>query len=176
MCSFRLSSGPPVAVSVESRRVSEGFNPLAGLYKQYQMLIIFGDERDLLWSRIVGEKEYPMMIYPLEVSKEHAQQYFLNLVKEANLLAEQPDFYQVLSKNCLTTLINASPQVRDTIKHDYRFCFPGFSHELLLEAKLIPDEVDQLSECYAVPNTVSKPGEGVEQGRSWSQSLRNKKS
>jgi len=171
MCSFRLKDGGHVAVSVESRRELSRFNPVGGLYKYYQLIIIFGDERDLFWSRISSIQPYPMVIYPLDVTAEQAQQYFYNLAEEANQLAAQPEFYHVLEKNCLTVLVNASPQLKVNIVQDYRFCFPGFSHEIFSEIGLIKGDLEEVMKKYAVSKDTPQPSyEG--DGKAWSEMIR----
>lgn len=136
MCSFRMKNGSNVVVSVESRRELPKFSPLGGLYRYYHLIILFGDERDLLWSRIASEDPHPMVIYPLDVTAKQAQDYFVNLADRANQLAKQPEFYHVLKKNCLTVLVNASPHLSDNLEIDFRFCFQVFLKNTLVKLDL----------------------------------------
>ncbi len=171
MCSFRLKNGSNIVVSVESRRELSKFNPAGGLYHYYHLIILFGDERDLLWSRIASEDPYPMVVYPLDVTEKQAQDYFLNLAGRANQLAKQPEFYHLLKKNCLTVLVNASPHLSENLATDFRFCFPGFSQEYFSEVGLIKGDLEEVMQRYAVSKDTARPDyEG--DGKAWSDSIR----
>src|SRR6516164_2041490 len=46
--SFLFDNAPPLSISIETRpEVGEGFNPIASLFKQFELIYVVGDERDL---------------------------------------------------------------------------------------------------------------------------------
>ena len=50
--SFLFDDAPPVSISIETRtEVGEGFDPLASLFKQFELIYVVGEERDLVGSR-----------------------------------------------------------------------------------------------------------------------------
>ena len=61
---FDFQDQPPVAVSVESRRErGEGFDALRGLVNEYELIYVWGTERDLTGRRAVLEKNQ-LYMYP----------------------------------------------------------------------------------------------------------------
>ena len=50
--SFIFDNAPPVSISIETRpEVGEGFDPLASLFKQFELIYVVGDERDIVRVR-----------------------------------------------------------------------------------------------------------------------------
>ena len=50
--SFIFDNAPPLSISIETRpEVGEGFNPVASLFKQFELIYVVGDERDLVRVR-----------------------------------------------------------------------------------------------------------------------------
>ena len=47
--SFIFDNAPPLAISIETRpEVGEGFAPVASLFKQFELIYVVGDERDIV--------------------------------------------------------------------------------------------------------------------------------
>ena len=47
--SFIFDNAPPLSVSIETRpEVGEGFDPLASMFKQFELIYVVGDERDIV--------------------------------------------------------------------------------------------------------------------------------
>ena len=56
--SFIFDNAPPLSISIETRpEVGEGFNPIASLFKQFELIYVVGDERDLVRVRTNYRKE-----------------------------------------------------------------------------------------------------------------------
>jgi hypothetical protein len=50
--SFIFDNAPPLSISIETRpEVGEGFAPIASLFKQFELIYVVGDERDLVGVR-----------------------------------------------------------------------------------------------------------------------------
>ena len=46
--SFIFDNAPPVCISIETRpEVGEGFAPIASLFKQFELIYVVGEERDI---------------------------------------------------------------------------------------------------------------------------------
>jgi hypothetical protein len=77
---------------------------LGGLFKQYELIYVLGDERDLLHLRtnFRGEKVY---LYPTIITPEQARIVFLDVIKKVNKLNDKPEFYNVITGNCTTSLV-----------------------------------------------------------------------
>src|SRR5262245_22894855 len=50
--SFIFDNAPPLSISIETRpEVGEGFAPVASMFKQFELIYVVGDERDLVGVR-----------------------------------------------------------------------------------------------------------------------------
>ncbi len=104
---FSYDFGPDghLALSVETRlakNVEQG--TFQGLFKQYEVLWILSDERDLFGLRTNYRKE-ELYVYPLNIGKAHLRRLFLATADRVNQLADSPEFYNTLTENCTTSLI-----------------------------------------------------------------------
>jgi len=109
MLSFGFSDGRRLAVSVETR-VPEGTDSglAAGIYKQYNLLMILGTERDLFALRTNFRHE-DLYLYPTTTLPYEARELLADLLHQANDLERHPRFYNTLTANCTSTL---APSVR----------------------------------------------------------------
>ena len=56
--SFIFDNAPPLSISIETRpEVGEGFDPIASLFKQFELIYVVGDERDLVGVRTNHRRE-----------------------------------------------------------------------------------------------------------------------
>ena len=106
MFSFDFGEDGRLALSVETRlaqNVEQG--TFQGIFKQYEVLWILADERDLFGLRTNYRKE-ELYVYPLNVEPEAVRTMFLGTVAKINRLKEKPEFYNTLTENCTTSLIS----------------------------------------------------------------------
>ncbi|MCM8527817.1 MAG: DUF4105 domain-containing protein [Lentisphaeraceae bacterium] len=103
--SFRFENQPPISISVEVRKEKgESYHPVNGLFKQYELVYVIGDERDLISLRTHHRSE-ETFLYPLNLNKEESEAFLLSLLKGAQSLEKNPVFYHSLDQNCTTTLV-----------------------------------------------------------------------
>lgn len=103
--SFIFDNTSPVSISIETRpEVGEGFSPIASLFKQFELIYVVGDERDLVRVRTNyrGEKTY---LYHINISPENARKLFIVYLKRINQLADKPEFYNLLSNSCTINIL-----------------------------------------------------------------------
>lgn len=136
--SFGFSDGRYLAVSVEARRGrGQTYSALRGLFRNYELFYLFGEETDLIGRRaaVAGDSVY---LYPVRASPERVENLFRSIAKKANRLADQPEFYHTINNNCVTTLLNHANERSETpIGYDWRILFPGFADSLLLDLGLL---------------------------------------
>jgi hypothetical protein len=102
MLSFGFSDGQYLCVSIESRREKhETFSPWRGLFRNYELVYLFGDERVLLRLRTHVRKE-TVYLYRTRTTPEVGRALLLDYVRRANELADRPAFYNSLTDNCTT--------------------------------------------------------------------------
>jgi Domain of unknown function (DUF4105) len=110
-----------LSISIETRpEVGEGFNPLASLFKQFELIYVVGDERDLVRVRTNFRKE-TVYLYRLNTSPDDARRLFMVYLKRINELADRPEFYHLLSNSCTINIIRyanaAGRRGRFNIRH-----------------------------------------------------------
>ena len=75
--SFIFDNAPPLSISIETRpEVGEGFDPLASLFKQFELIYVVGDERDLVGVR-TNHRQETVYLYRLNTSAEDARRLLL---------------------------------------------------------------------------------------------------
>jgi hypothetical protein len=103
--SFIFDNAPPLSISIETRpEVDEGFNPVASLFKQFELIYVVGDERDLVRVRTNYRKE-TVYLYRLNSSLDNVRRLLMVYLKRINELADRPEFYHLLSNSCTINII-----------------------------------------------------------------------
>lgn len=105
MLSFGFAGRDYLTLSVEVRRErGEGWGGLPGLYKQFEVIYVLGDERDLIRQRTNARGE-DLYLYPIRADRDGIRAVFLETLRIVNELAERPDWYGTLERNCFTSLL-----------------------------------------------------------------------
>ena len=103
--SFEFSDGEHLAVSIETRKeTSEAYSAVQGFFRQYELIYIFADERDVLRLRTNYRKE-DVYVYRTRVGPDAARRIFMSYADTANQLHDHPEFYNALTGNCVTGII-----------------------------------------------------------------------
>jgi hypothetical protein len=129
---FDFDDQPPVAVSVEARRErGETFDVLRGLVNQFELIYLWGTERDLTGRRVVPGGNQIFM-YPLLISPLAAQELFLRMARVTEQLSTTPRFYNSLTSNCTNELAKAANAVHPgAIPANIGLIFPGYADQVL---------------------------------------------
>jgi hypothetical protein len=119
--SFIFDNAPPLSISIETRpEVGEGFAPIASMFKQFELIYVVGDERDLVGVR-ANHRQEPVYLYRLNTSAEDARRLLLVYLERINELADRPEFYHLLTNSCTINIVryaNAAGRVgRIDIRH-----------------------------------------------------------
>ena len=136
--SFGFEGGDFLAVSVEIRKEQgESFSALAGLYRNYEVMYVFGDERDLVQLRTAHRKD-AVYVYPLRVSRDSARRMLSDILERANALAGHPEFYHSLTNTCTTNIARHANVVKPgVVPMSWQLLLPGYSDEHALALGLI---------------------------------------
>jgi Domain of unknown function (DUF4105) len=107
MLSFGFGGRDFVAVSIETRRErTEGYSAIAGFFRQYELVYIVGDERDLIRVRTTYRSpQEDVSLYRLRPPRENIRRGFLDYVKTMNAMRDRPRFYNTLTTNCTTGVL-----------------------------------------------------------------------
>jgi endonuclease YncB( thermonuclease family) len=139
--SFGFSDGQRLAISVEIRKeVGESFSPWQGLMREYELMYVIADERDVVALRALHRK-HDVYVYPTTATPAEAQKLFVSMINRANALMTKPEFYNTLMSNCTTNIVSHINELRDeSISFDHRMILPEHSDALAKELGFIaPD-------------------------------------
>ena len=139
--SFGFEGGEYLAVSAEIRKEQgESFSPWKGLFRNYELMYVFGDERDLVSLRTEHRKD-TVYVYPVRASKEVVRATFVDVLQRANALATRPEFYNSLTNTCTTNIANHANRIQPgLVPFSWRMLLPGHSDALALQLGLIDYE------------------------------------
>lgn len=164
MVSFGFADGRYLVFSVEVRREQgETFSALGGLFRQYELVYVVGDERDLVQLRSNHRKD-DVYLYPVRASKERITTFFLDMVQRMNALHARPEFYDSLTSNCTTNLVSHFEKVSALdVPYDYRTLLPAYSDALAYELELIDTDapLEQVRQRYRI-NARAQAADGQE--------------
>jgi hypothetical protein len=139
--SFQFSDGQYVAVSVEARRqVGETYSIWKGALRQFELIYVIGEERDLVGVRVV--KDDPVYLYPMRATPQQARALFVRMMRRAQEVERRPEFYNTFSNNCTTNILEPVNQIADKdIPFGLEILLPGYSDKLAHERGLIDTEL-----------------------------------
>ena len=123
--SFMFDNAPPLSISIETRpEVGEGFDPIASLFKQFELIYVVGEERDLVGVR-TNHRNETTYLYRLNASPDDARRLLQIYLKRINELADRPEFYHLLSNSCTVNIIRYANAIGRPGRFDIRHYFNG---------------------------------------------------
>jgi hypothetical protein len=140
--SFGFADSQYVAISVEARREpGETYGPLTGLFRRFELIYVVGDERDLVGSRAVYGG-YDVYVYPIRASRERIRAMFVEMLARANALATKPEFYNTLTNNCTSNVVDhVNHIVPRAVPHGIKTILPGYADEVAYSLGLIDNSI-----------------------------------
>lgn len=156
MLSFHFADGRRVVVSAETR-LPAGVeqNAIAGIYKKYGILYIFGTEEDIFGLR-TNIRHEDLSVYPLKARPHGARkllEHYIRLAQEAEATHKA---YNTISDNCSTGLIKGFRALAPHMarKYDFLPLHNGDIAALLIEnnaVQSLPGETEDeiRKRCYA---------------------------
>jgi Domain of unknown function (DUF4105) len=103
--SFGFDDGRYLAVSIETRKQkSQSFSTIEGFFREYELIYIVSDERDVIRLRTNYRKE-DLYLYQSRMNPAEARAVLLSYVESINSLRDQPQFYNALTSNCVTEIV-----------------------------------------------------------------------
>jgi len=123
--SFTFDDAPPLSISIETRpEVGEAFDPIASLFKQFELIYVVGEERDLVGVR-TNHRDEQVYLYRLNTSPDDARRLLMVYLERINALADRPEFYHLLSNNCTINIIRYANAAGRAGRFDVRHLLNG---------------------------------------------------
>jgi hypothetical protein len=103
--SFDFGEGQHLAFSIEARyKEGQSYSSLLGFFRQYELIFVAADERDLIRLRTNYRKDEEVYLYRAAVPPTTARHLFLIYVAHLNRLREHPEWYNAVTRNCTTAI------------------------------------------------------------------------
>lgn len=139
---FGFSDGQYVSISVEARReAGETYSVWKGALRQYELMYVIGEERDVIGVRAVTQDD-PVYLYPARATPRQARALFVAMLNRAREIERAPAFYNTLTNNCTTNILHPVNELLDNdIPVGLGIVLPGYSDALALERGLIDTDL-----------------------------------
>lgn len=135
--SFQFADAPPVCFSIETRKkAGQSYSAIGGLYRQYELIFIVADERDVIGLRTNHRQGEDVYLYRTTLTPDQARKRFLDYLYSINALKQQPQWYHAITTNCTTT-IRHQHDPDERVPWDWRLLLNGKGDEMLYELNRI---------------------------------------
>jgi Domain of unknown function (DUF4105) len=170
MVSFGFTGGEYICFSIETRKEKgEHYSAVKGLFRQFELIYIIADERDVVRLRTNYRQGEEVYLYPLQVTPEQGRKLFLDYVRRANELRDRAEWYNALTDNC-TTAIRTQRASTDHAPWDWRMLLNGHLDELLYERGMIATNLS-FAELKRLSN-INVQAKAADQEADFSQQIR----
>lgn len=140
--SFQFGDDTHIAFSIEARyRPGQSYSTILGTFRQFGLIFIVADERDLIRLRTNYRKDEEVYMYHISADPRTTRAIFFTYVDYLNKLHENPEWYNAVTRNCTTALdrqltaVTANPQ-----PWSYQYLVNGSIDELLYSrGRLVSD-------------------------------------
>lgn len=141
MLTFVFEDGRRLCCSIETRKEkSESYSAVRGMFRQFELVYIFADERDLIGLRTDFRKE-EVYLYHMPTPRDRAKAYFLDYARRANSLAAEPEWYNAITDSCSTNIIYHAWVARGDSPFRVRWLLNGHWDEFAYGAGLLDTSI-----------------------------------
>ena len=119
-----------LAISIEARKErTESYSSLGGFFKQYELVYVVGDERDVIRLRTNYRRDPPedVYVFPLKGSMENGRRVFLDYIRDINELHAKPRFYNTLTTNCTTMVLAHATVNPGHLPYSWKVLLSGYT-------------------------------------------------
>jgi uncharacterized protein DUF4105 len=133
IASFQFADAPPLCFSIETRReIGESYSAIGGFFRQYELIYIVADERDLIRVRTNFRRGEDVYLYRTTALPEKARERFMDYIAALNELHAHPRWYNAATTNC-TTSIRTQHATSERTPWDWRILLNGKADEMMFE-------------------------------------------
>jgi hypothetical protein len=139
--SFNFDNAEPLCISIETRlEEGERFDPIASLFKQFELIYVVGDESDIVGVRTHHRNE-DVFLYRIRIPASSARRLLEVYLQRINQLADQPEFYHLLSNSCTINIVRYANQAGRVGRFEINHLLNGFIDQYLFSAGLIETDL-----------------------------------
>jgi hypothetical protein len=152
MVSFGFQEKDFVSFSIETRKEQgEAYSTLKGFFKQYELIFVVGDERDLIRVRTDYRKPpEDVYLYRSRMTPENARKFFMAYVRQINAMKTTPEWYNTLTTNCTTDVVRLIRAYGGQARYNWKVLLSGYAPQYAyengsLDTRIPFDELRKLS-------------------------------
>jgi predicted small integral membrane protein len=128
--------GDHLAISVEARKSrTKPYATLPGFFRQYELVYVVADERDVVRVRTNYRASPPEEVYLFRTAGpiENGRRIFLDYMRDINELRAHPRFYNTVTTNCTTMIVSHAAANSGRIPYSWKILFSGYAPEYAYE-------------------------------------------
>ncbi|KJS29134.1 MAG: hypothetical protein VR64_21540 [Desulfatitalea sp. BRH_c12] len=135
LISFGFDDGSYLCISIETRKeIGESYSSIKGLFRQYELIYVVADERDLVRLRTNYRQGETVYLYRVQgLTSETARLILQDYIQYINNLAAEPQWYNALTGNCTTQIRGHTRPYVGKVIWDWRILANGYIDELAYE-------------------------------------------
>lgn len=133
---FGFGSDEHLAISIEVRNSrSRPYGTLPGIFRQYELVYVVADERDVIRVRTNYRKNPQEQVYLFRIigPVENGRRVLLDYIREMNDLRQNPRFYNTLTTNCTTLILAHSAVNPGHLGYSWKVLLSGYTPEYVYE-------------------------------------------
>jgi hypothetical protein len=135
--SFQFADAAPLCFSIETRKqAGQSYSAIRGLYRQFTLIYVLADERDVLRLRTNYRQGENIYLYRTTMTPVQARERFQEYLRSLNEIRDHPRWYNAITTNCTTSIRDQHP-VAERIPWDWRILLNGKGDELMFERHTI---------------------------------------
>jgi hypothetical protein len=136
--SFQFGNDDHVVFSIETRKeIGEGYSSIRGFFRQYELIYVVADERDVIRLRTNYRQGESVYLYRTTAGPAWSRALFLDYLGRVNKLGEHPEWFNALTSNCTTNIFahitTVSGKPSHNISWDWRVLLNGKGDEMEYE-------------------------------------------
>lgn len=139
MFSFVFEDGRALCFSIETRKeTGEEYSAIRGFFRNYELIYVAADEGDVVRLRTNLREGESVRLYRMHPKKPGIiRDVFLEYLNRINQLHEQPEWYNALTDNCMTSAYKNIAKHSVQRNWDLRIFLNGYADELAYESGAI---------------------------------------
>jgi hypothetical protein len=152
MVSFGFQEQDFVTFSIETRKEQgEEYSNLKGFFKQYELIFIVGDERDLIRVRTDFRKPpEDAYLYRTHITPENSRKFFIEYIRQINSMSENPEWYNTLTTNCTTDVVRLNRAYDGQARYNWKVLLSSYAPQYAyengsLDTRIPFEELQELS-------------------------------
>jgi hypothetical protein len=103
--SFQFGDDDYVAASIEARyQVGQSYSAIRSMFRQFTIIYVLASERDLVRLRTNYRSGEDVYLFHSVATPEWSRLLFLQYLQRANLLRDEPRWFNVVTNNCTTNI------------------------------------------------------------------------